>query len=51
MEGTKRVAYLEQNAGALDVELTNEDVTRLDELFPPGAAAGERYADMSPIDR
>jgi aryl-alcohol dehydrogenase-like predicted oxidoreductase len=48
--GTKRVQYLEQNAGAADVELTEDDLRRLDEAAPRGAAAGERYADMSSID-
>ncbi len=41
--GTKHVKYLDQNIGALDVQLTNEDLKRLDEILPPGAAAGERY--------
>jgi aryl-alcohol dehydrogenase-like predicted oxidoreductase len=49
--GTKRRTYLEQNAAASDLEL-NEDVLReLDAAFPPGAAAGDRYADMSSIGR
>ena len=42
--------YLEENAAAADVELTDEDLARLDEAAPAGAAAGERYADMSSID-
>ena len=41
--GTKRVKYLDENIGALDVKLTDEDLKRLDEIIPPGAAAGERY--------
>ncbi len=49
--GTKRRTYLEQNAAASDVELTHEELQRLDEAFPPGAAAGDRYADMSSIGR
>jgi aryl-alcohol dehydrogenase-like predicted oxidoreductase len=48
--GTKHVKYLEENVGALDVELTDEDLARLDEVAPVGAAAGDRYADMSSID-
>ncbi|HKP91368.1 MAG TPA: aldo/keto reductase [Thermoleophilaceae bacterium] len=48
--GTKRVKYLEENAAAADIELSDEDLARLDEIAPPGAAAGDRYADMSPID-
>jgi aryl-alcohol dehydrogenase-like predicted oxidoreductase len=41
--GTKHVKYLDQTIGALDVQLTSEDLKRLDEILPPGAAAGERY--------
>jgi aryl-alcohol dehydrogenase-like predicted oxidoreductase len=41
--GTKHVKYLDENIGALDVELTGEDLRRLDAILPPGAAAGERY--------
>jgi aryl-alcohol dehydrogenase-like predicted oxidoreductase len=41
--GTKHVKYLDQNIGALDVRLSEEDLKRLDEILPPGAAAGERY--------
>jgi aryl-alcohol dehydrogenase-like predicted oxidoreductase len=41
--GTKRRKYLEENAGALKVTLTAEDLRRIDEVAPHGAAAGERY--------
>lgn len=41
--GTKRVERLEENAGALEVALTLEDIARLDAAFPPGAAKGTRY--------
>ena len=41
--GTKRRKYLDENIAALDVELTSDDLNRLDEILPPGAAAGERY--------
>src|SRR4051795_9538962 len=41
--GTKHVRYLDDNIGALEVELTAEDLQRLDAILPPGAAAGERY--------
>src|SRR3954447_11904012 len=41
--GTKHVRYLDDNIGALEVELTREDLERLDAILPPGAAAGERY--------
>jgi aryl-alcohol dehydrogenase-like predicted oxidoreductase len=43
--GTKRVQYLEENVGALDVRLGEDDLRALDDLFPPGVAAGERYAE------
>ena len=49
--GTKRVRYLEENAAAADVVLDKEDLQRLDEVVPVGVAAGDRYPDMSPIDR
>ena len=48
--GTKRVEYLEENAAAAGVQLSPDDLARLDEIAPPGVAAGDRYADMSPID-
>jgi aryl-alcohol dehydrogenase-like predicted oxidoreductase len=41
--GTKHRKYLDENIGALDVKLTGEDLQRLDDILPPGAAAGERY--------
>jgi aryl-alcohol dehydrogenase-like predicted oxidoreductase len=41
--GTKRVLYLEENLRALDLRLTPEETARLDELFPVGAAKGDRY--------
>ena len=41
--GTKRRAYLEENVGAADLELTDEDLRRIDEVAPAGVAAGERY--------
>jgi aryl-alcohol dehydrogenase-like predicted oxidoreductase len=46
--GTKRRRYLEDNVAALDVALDPSDIARLEEL---GGAHGERYADMSVIDR
>ncbi len=49
--GTKRVRYLEENAAADEIELTDEDLARIDEAAPAGAVAGERYPDMSSIDR
>ena len=49
--GTKRRAYLEQNAAAADLELGDDELRELDHAFPPGVAAGQRYADMSAIGR
>ncbi len=49
--GTKRVRYLEQNVAAAEVELTVEDLKRIDEVFPVGATAGERYPDVSTVHR
>ena len=46
--GTKRVPYLEENVGALDVELSEEDMAALDAVAP---ARGDRYSDMSPVNR
>jgi aryl-alcohol dehydrogenase-like predicted oxidoreductase len=43
--GTKRRAYLEENAGALSIELTAEQRAALDEVFPAGVAAGTRYPE------
>jgi aryl-alcohol dehydrogenase-like predicted oxidoreductase len=48
--GTKRRRYLEENAGALSVELTDDDLKALEEAVPRGAVAGDRYGDMSHID-
>ena len=49
--GTKRVSYLEENAAATDVRLTDDDLRRLDDAAPAGATAGDRYADMSTVHR
>jgi len=44
--GTKRRKYLEENAGAVDVKLTVDDLLRINETFPYGAAAGQRYSEQ-----
>jgi aryl-alcohol dehydrogenase-like predicted oxidoreductase len=49
--GTKRVSYLEENAAAADVELTEDDLQALDAAAPAGATAGDRYPDMSSVHR
>lgn len=45
--GTKRRTYLEENLGALQVELTDSDLLRINEVAPRGIAAGARYPDAS----
>ena len=45
--GTKRVRYLEENVGALDVRLTEVDLANLEAAFPKNAAAGTRYAEAA----
>jgi aryl-alcohol dehydrogenase-like predicted oxidoreductase len=49
--GTTRVTNLEENVASLDIELTDDDLRDLDAVFPKGAAAGDRYPDMSPVNR
>ena len=43
--GTKRRKYLEENAAAVDLKLTSDDLRRLNEVFPSGAASGSRYPE------
>ncbi|HEY5741230.1 MAG TPA: aldo/keto reductase [Terrimicrobiaceae bacterium] len=43
--GTKRVRYLEDNMEAASVALTKDELAQIDNLFPPGVAEGERYAE------
>ena len=49
--GTKRRRYLEENIEAVDIKLSPEDLARIDEAAPVGAAAGDRYPDMSAVNR
>jgi aryl-alcohol dehydrogenase-like predicted oxidoreductase len=51
--GTKRRKYLEENVAALEVEITSEDIERINEVAPKGVAAGTRYAEaqMSAVNR
>jgi aryl-alcohol dehydrogenase-like predicted oxidoreductase len=49
--GTKRRAYLEENAGAARLELDPETLLRLNDLIPSGAARGDRFTDMSSVNR
>jgi aryl-alcohol dehydrogenase-like predicted oxidoreductase len=48
--GTKRRRYLEENLAAGEIDLSDEDLRRLDEAAPPGETAGDRYPDMSPVE-
>jgi aryl-alcohol dehydrogenase-like predicted oxidoreductase len=48
--GTKRIAYLEENLGATDVELTADDLEALQDAVPRDAVVGDRYADMSTVN-
>ena len=43
--GTKHVKYLEENIGALDISLSEEDLEQLEEAFPLGATSGMRYSE------
>ncbi|MEV0419918.1 aldo/keto reductase [Streptosporangium canum] len=49
--GTKRLRYLEENAAAADVTLTPGQLAALEAAVPTGAALGDRYPDMSSIER
>lgn len=51
--GTKQRRYLEENVKALDIALTQDEVTRLSEVAPPGRTAGPRYRErlLAMIDR
>ncbi|HEY9807109.1 MAG TPA: aldo/keto reductase, partial [Candidatus Obscuribacterales bacterium] len=49
--GTKRRQYLEENVAAVDVALTPDELARIDEVAPKGVAVGDRYPDMSTVNR
>ena len=49
--GTKRRVYVEENIAATEIELTQEDLQRIDEVAPKQAVAGDRYSDMSSVNR
>jgi len=51
--GTKRRRYLEENVGALQVHLSEAELARIEAIFPPGVAAGARYAapGMASVNR
>ncbi|MEH2114629.1 MAG: aldo/keto reductase [Nostoc sp.] len=49
--GTKRRIYLEENIAAIEITLTEQDLNRLEAVAPKNVAAGERYPDMSTVNR
>jgi len=51
--GTKRIGFLDENIAALEIQLTDDDMARIDSIFPPDAAAGTRYpeAGMGALNR
>ena len=49
--GTKRLGYLAENIAAAQVELSAEDLARIDAVAPKGFAGGDRYPDMSTVNR
>jgi aryl-alcohol dehydrogenase-like predicted oxidoreductase len=48
--GSRRIKHLEENAAAVDIELTADDLARIDDAAPRGVAAGDRYPDMSRVN-
>ena len=53
IRGTKRRVYLEENAGALDIKLSDDNVARLEAALRPEAVSGPRYTEkaMAWVDR
>ncbi len=49
--GTKRRAYLEENVAAVDITLNQAELERINEVAPKNVAAGDRYPDMSSVNR
>lgn len=49
--GTKRISFLEENVGATTIALNAAELADIDVIFPPDAAVGARYADMSFVNR
>jgi aryl-alcohol dehydrogenase-like predicted oxidoreductase len=43
--GTKRIKYLEENAGSVNISFTNAELETINNLFPQGIAAGTRYPE------
>lgn len=49
--GTKRRKYLEENAAAATIELSPQELADIEQAAPKGVTAGQRYADMSTVNR
>jgi aryl-alcohol dehydrogenase-like predicted oxidoreductase len=49
--GTASIAHLEQNVAAASVRLSADELASIGDAFPPGVAAGDRYPDMSLLNR
>ncbi len=49
--GTKRRVYLEENVAATNITLTQAEIDRIDQVAPKNIAAGDRYPDMSSVNR
>ncbi|MBL1200262.1 MAG: aldo/keto reductase [Nostoc sp. GBBB01] len=49
--GTKRRTYLEENIAATEITLTQEELNRIEAVAPKNVAAGDRYLDMSSVNR
>lgn len=49
--GTRRVSRLEENVRAMDVQLSNDDIDRIERSLPAGLVRGDRYPDMSTVGR
>jgi len=48
--GTKRIPYLEENIGAVNIQLTSKDLKRIHEIAPKSVAIGERYENMEGLN-
>jgi aryl-alcohol dehydrogenase-like predicted oxidoreductase len=49
--GTKKVSKLLENIAAVDIVLSADELKHIEDIFPMGAAVGDRYADMSTVNR
>ncbi len=49
--GTKHRKYLEENVAAADISLTSEELKQIEAVAPQGVAAGDRYSNMSQVNR